>query len=420
MRFILLLVLVCCFAFTSSFSQKNSKEILPAANRTEVYLPLLKGKRVAVFANHTATIGKKHLVDSLQKLGVNIVVAFGPEHGFRGTADAGEKVDNYIDSASGIPVISLYGKKRRPSVEDLKNVDIMLFDIQDVGTRFYTFISSLQEYMESAFENNKPLLILDRPNPNGFYVDGPVLDTAYKSFVGMQPVPIVYGMTLGEYARMIAGEQWLSSKAANEKYQYYLRAENSKDTAFHFLVIKCANYNHKSLYQLPIKPSPNLPDMASVYWYGSNCLFEGTILSEGRGTPHPFCIYGHPSLPKNLYAFTPVSTDGAKDPKLKNQLCYGWNVYGTKEAVLQKINKHVQISQLIKAYTLFPNKDSFFLKPKIDKPTSYAFNRLAGTNELMEQLKAGKPEKEIRASWQPKLEAFKKIRKKYLLYDDFE
>ncbi|MDD2794119.1 MAG: DUF1343 domain-containing protein, partial [Sediminibacterium sp.] len=207
--------------------QAQNQPVLPAAYRTEVYLPLLKGKKVGVFANHTATIGKTHLVDSLQKLGINITVAFGPEHGFRGTADAGEKVDNYTDPATGIPVISLYGKKRKPSAEDLKNVDILLFDIQDVGVRFYTFISSLQEFMEAAFENSKPLMILDRPNPNGFYVDGPVLDTAYRSFVGMQPVPVVYGMTMGEYAMMITGEKWLTPKA-NTQYEYYKRASNSK------------------------------------------------------------------------------------------------------------------------------------------------------------------------------------------------
>lgn len=420
MKSILLFAACYCLAFTSLFSQKVSKEILPAAYRTEVYLPLLQGKRVAIFANHTATIGKTHLVDSLQKLGVKIVIAFGPEHGFRGTADAGEKVDNYTDAATGIPVVSLYGKKRKPSADDLKDVDVMLLDIQDVGTRFYTFISSVQEFMESAFENSKPLIILDRPNPNGFYVDGPVLDTAYKSFIGMQPVPVVYGMTIGEYARMIAGEQWLSSKAANEKYQYYLRAKKTEDTVFHFMVIKCTNYTHKSLYELPVKPSPNLPDMASVYWYASNCFFEGTILSEGRGTAHPFCIFGHPLLPKKLYAFTPVAMDGAKEPKLKDQLCYGWNVYGTNEAVLKKINRQVQVGQLLEAYALYPAKDSFFLKPKTDKPTNYFFNKLAGNSDLMEQIKAGKTEKEIRASWQPKLDAFKKIRKKYLLYEDFE
>ncbi|TAH14014.1 MAG: DUF1343 domain-containing protein, partial [Sphingobacteriia bacterium] len=251
-------ITVCLAFFIVAIAiAQPQKPILPAAYRTEVYLPLLKGKRIGVFANHTATIGKSHLVDSLQKLGVNITIAFGPEHGFRGTADAGEKIDNYTDAATEIPVISLYGKKRRPSKEDLANVDILLFDIQDVGVRYYTFISSLQEFMEAAFENKKPLMILDRPNPNGFYVDGPVLDTAYKSFIGMQPIPVVYGMTIGEYAMMIAGERWLNP-LANLQHDYYKTAANSKDTSFHFLVIKCGNYTHESKYVLPVKPSPNL------------------------------------------------------------------------------------------------------------------------------------------------------------------
>ncbi len=392
---------------------------IPAAYRTQTYLPLLKGKRVGIFANHTATIGNKHLVDTLLSLGINITVAFGPEHGFRGVADAGEKIDNYTDFATGIPIVSLYGKKRRPSSEDLSKVDILLFDIQDLGTRFYTFISSLQEFMEAAFENSKPLMILDRPNPNGFYVDGPVLDTAYKSFVGMQPIPIVYGMTIAEYAFMIAGERWLSKKA-NSKHDYYKRANNSKDTLFHFQVIKCANYNHKSKYILPIKPSPNIPDMSSVYWYGSTCLFEGTILSEGRGTDHPFAIFGHPFLPKTLFSFTPRSRDGAKEPKLKNQECFGWNLFGKTDEVLQKLNGKIQIKYLLEAYHLFPDKEIFFNKSSNEKPLNTTFNWLAGNHELMAQIKAGKTEKEIRESWQPKIDAFKKIRKKYLLYDDFE
>ncbi len=399
-------------------AQTNNMPILPAAYRTEVYLPLLKGKRVGIFANHTATIGKTHLVDSLQKLGVNITIAFGPEHGFRGTADAGEKIDNYIDQATGISVISLYGKKRRPSVEDLANVDMLLFDIQDVGVRYYTFISSLQEYMEAAFENKKPLLILDRPNPNGFYVDGPILDINYKSFIGMQPVPVVYGMTIGEYAMMIAGEKWLTPKA-NIQYDYYKTANNSKDTAFHFQIIKCANYTHKSKYTLPIKPSPNLPDMSAIYLYGSTCYFEGTVFSEGRGTEHPFSIFGHPSLSNQMYAFTPISRDGAKEPKLKNKLCYGWNLYDDGKAVAKKLNNQINIDYLVKAYQLFPQKDSFFLRPKSGNATDYFFNKLAGNNELREQLIAGKTSAEIKASWKPKLKEFKIIRKKYLLYKDF-
>ncbi len=389
-------------------AQINNMPILPAAYRTEAYLPLLKGKRVGIFANHTATIGKTHLVDSLQKLGINITIAFGPEHGFRGTADAGEKIDNYIDQATGIPVISLYGKKRRPSTEDLANVDVLLFDIQDVGVRYYTFISSLQEYMEAAFENKKSLIILDRPNPNGFYVDGPVLAINYKSFVGMQPVPVVYGMTIGEYAMMIAGEKWLTPKA-----------NNSKDKAFDFQIIKCANYTHQSKYILPIKPSPNLPDMSAIYLYGSTCYFEGTVLSEGRGTEHPFSIFGHPSLSNQLYAFTPISRDGAKEPKLKNRLCYGWNLYDEGYTVSKKLKNQININYLVKAYQLFPQKDSFFLQPKSGNAKDYFFNKLAGSNELREQLIAGKTSAEIRASWQPKLNEFKIIRKKYLLYKDF-
>jgi uncharacterized protein YbbC (DUF1343 family) len=424
-----LIVLILCILTIHLVPQRSFGQALepgapksgpvPAAYRTQVYLPLLKGKRVGIFANHTATVGNKHLVDTLLSLGIKITKAFGPEHGFRGTADAGEKIENYNDPATGIPVISLYGKKRKPTAEDLADIDILLFDIQDVGTRFYTFISSLQEFMEAAFENSKPLMILDRPNPNGFYVDGPVLDTAYKSFVGMQPIPTVYGMTIAEYAFMIAGERWLTEKA-NEKHDYYKRAQNSADTLFHFQVIKCANYTHKSKYILPVKPSPNIPDMASVYWYGSTCLFEGTVLSEGRGTDHPFVIFGHPSLPKNLYAFTPASRDGAKEPKLKNQLCYGWNLYGTNEEVLNKVDNKVQIKYLLDAYKAFPDKANFFIIPKTGNPNASFFNKLAGNNELMEQVKAGKTEQEIRASWQPKLDAFKTIRKKYLLYADFE
>lgn len=418
MKKICLLLLV---AYSPIFllSQHTDASVLPAAYRTAVYVPLLKGKRVAIFANHTATVGNQHLVDTLTKLGVKITKAFGPEHGFRGTADAGEKIDNYNDPATGIPVISLYGKKRRPSAEDLADVDIMLFDIQDVGVRYYTFISSLQEYIEAAFENKKPLIILDRPNPNGFYVDGPILDTAYKSFIGMQPIPVVYGMTIGEYALMIAGEYWLS-KEANKQYEYYQRANNSVDTPFHFQIIKCANYTHKSLYSLPVKPSPNLPDMAAVYWYGSTCYFEGTVLSEGRGTEHPFSIFGHPNLPKHLFAFTPISRDGAKEPKLKNQLSYGWNIWDSPAKVLASLKEGIRIDYLVEAYHLYPQKDSFFLRPKSGKPTDYFFNKLAGSNQLMEQLKAGKTAADIKASWQPGIAAFKKIRKKYLLYPDFE
>ena len=425
MKYILALLIIC-LSFPAIAQKKeaviavkNTGRILAGAERLNVYLPLLKGKRVGIFANQTSMVGPSHLVDTLKKSGINIKVIFGPEHGFRGTADAGEKIGNYTDEKTGIPVVSLYGAKRRPSEDDLRDVDILVFDIQDVGVRFYTFISSLEEFMNAAFEYGKPLMILDRPNPNGFYVDGPVLDPKYKSFVGMQPVPVVYGMTIGEYAMMLAGEKWLSQKA-NIRHEYYQRAENSPpDTLFHFLVIKCGNYNHKSKYVLPVKPSPNLPEIQSVYWYPSTCYFEGTVISEGRGTEKPFQIFGHPALPKNLYHFTPVSRDGAKDPKLQNKVCYGWNLSGTPESVLKKTDNRIQLGYLLKAYQLFPDKANFFIPPKSGNMDEAFFNKLAGNGELMQQIKSGLSEKAIRASWQPGLTEFKKIRKKYLLYEDF-
>ncbi len=420
-RLVLFLLLLSASAMPQSkpAAKKTAEQlkITPGAERINVYVPLLKGKRVAVFANQTSMVGNTHLVDTLKKLGVDIKVIFGPEHGFRGTADAGEKVGNTIDEKTGIPVISLYGSKRRPSAEDLKDIDIMIFDIQDVGARFYTYISSLEDYMEASLENHKPLLILDRPNPNGFYIDGPVLDKKFKSYVGMEPIPVVYGMTIGEYAFMVAGEKWLSEKA-NIVYSYYLNAHNSPDTPFHFLVIRCTNYSHKSLYQLPVRPSPNLPDMASVYLYPSTCFFEGTVLSEGRGTDKPFQVFGHPSLPKNLYAFTPNPNEGAKSSKNYGKVCYGWDLSGTNEAILKKVNGKLQLKWLMEAYKIFPAKDSFFITPKSGKTTEYHFNRLAGNDILMQQVKSGQSEAAIRKSWEPALNDFKKIRKKYLLYED--
>jgi uncharacterized protein YbbC (DUF1343 family) len=416
-------VILCLFVFLQGcFAQKNSQpatnnqqpetHIIPGAERINVYLPLIKGKRIGIFANQTSMVGNTHLVDTLQKLGIDIKVIFGPEHGFRGTASAGEEIGNYIDKKTGIPVVSLYGNKRKPSDDDLKNIDILIFDIQDVGVRFYTYISSLQDYMEAAFENSKPLLLLDRPNPNGFYVDGPVLDMKFKSFVGMQPVPVVYGLTIGEYAMLIAGERWLVSEKANQKYDYYKTAENSKDTAFHFLVIKNKNYDHKSKYVLPVKPSPNIPDIQSIYLYPSTCFFEGTVLSEGRGTDKAFQQFGHPLYPHNLYSFTPKPNEGAKSSKHYFEKCYGWNLSGTPEEVLKKVNNRIQLKWLIDAYKLFPGKDTFFLASH--------FNRLAGNDILMQQIKDGKSEEEIQQSWERDLKKFKAIRKKYLLYDDFE
>ena len=423
--------ILICFVFSvltlfgqveKGIKQFNRKPILPGAYQTKEYIPELLGKRVAIFANNTSTIGKTHLVDTLRKMGVNIVKIFGPEHGFRGTAGAGDKVDSYKDKATGISVVSLYGKKIKPSQEDLSDVDMLLFDIQDVGVRFYTYISSLQLLIESAIENNKPLIILDRPNPNGFYIDGPVLDTAFSSFVGMQPVPVVYGMTIGEYARYIIGEGLLNKeimvlmmlRMTEEK----LNDKNISYGGLNVKVIKCRNYKHSYHYVLPERPSPNLSDESAVLWYPSICFFEGTVISEGRGTSKPFRIFGHPSLPKKMFPFTPSPNAGAATPKLMNQTCYGWDVSALPGVEME--NPKLQLRYLLKAYQLFPEKEKFFLFPKKNSPLANEifFNKLAGNAILMQQIKDGKSENEIRASWQPKLEAFKKIRKKYLLYEE--
>jgi uncharacterized protein YbbC (DUF1343 family) len=390
----------------------NSKNVITGAERMSVYLPMLKGKRVALFANQTSIIGNTHLVDTLLKSGIKVVKIFGPEHGFRGDADAGEQVGDMTDKKTGIPVISLYGNHKKPTAEDFEGVDLLIFDIQDVGVRFYTFISSLEYFLEAALENHKPLLILDRPNPNGFYVDGPILDKKFKSFIGMQPIPIVYGMTIGEYALMLAGEKWLSEKA-NAINTYNVSTQPTADTAFHVQVIKCTNYDHTTKYKLPVNPSPNLKEMQSIYWYPSTCFFEGTVFSEGRGTDQPFQIFGHPAMPKNLYSFTPQPNAGAKSSKCFYQLCYGWNLAGTNEEVLKKINGRIQLKYLLQAYQLFSGKDSFFLKNNF-------IDKLAGNNILQQQVKQGLSEEAIRKSWEPGLTAFKAIRKKYLLYTDFE
>lgn len=410
-------LLVCLLSVLSVvFAQKR---IIPGAERMDQYLPLLKGKSVAIFANPSSIVGSVSLVDTLVKRGVKVVRIFGPEHGYSGQADAGQKVGNSVDKKTGIEVVSLYGKHEKATSEDLKGVDIMIFDIQDVGVRFYTYINSMQYFLEAALENSIPLIILDRPNPNGFYVDGPVLNLKYKSGIGQQPVPIVYGLTLGEYALMMAGEHWLS-EAANEKYAHYQQAKKTVDSPFHLLVIKNLNYDHNSKYVLPIKPSPNLPNIQSIYLYPSTCFFEGTTLSEGRGTDKPFQVFGAPSLPKTLYSFTPHPTEGAMHSKHYGQVCYGWDLSGTPQQVLKKINNHVQLKWLMEAYRLFPDKDSFFIVPKSGNMENSFFDKLAGNNELWQQIKEGLSEKEIRASWEPDLSNYKKIRKKYLLYKDFE
>jgi uncharacterized protein YbbC (DUF1343 family) len=405
------LILICLqvMALSALIAQSTPK---PGAENLSAYLPLLKGKTVAVFANHTAVVGQENVVDVLAKKGVKIKVIFGPEHGFRGDADAGQKIDNYVDRATGIPVVSLYGKKRKPSSDDLEGVDVMIFDIQDVGVRFYTYISSLEEYMQSALDADIPLIILDRPNPNGHYVDGPVLDKKYKSFVGMQSVPVVYGMTIGEYGKMLYGEHWVERvMLPNAKYA---------PAKFTLTVIPCSQYTHRDAYTLPVKPSPNLPNLSAIYWYPSTCYFEGTVLSEGRGTDKPFMLFGHPDLPKSLHAFTPKGIPGAMNPKLKDRLCYGWDVSNTPEAIRKQLGNQINLHYLLQAYQLYPQKDSFFLRPKSGKMEDYFFNKLVGNSDLMMQIQRGESEADIRRSWQPGIQAFKQIRKKYLIYPDFE
>jgi len=405
----------------------QEQRIIPAAERMDIYLPLLKNKSVAVFANASSVIGKSHLVDTLLKKGIRITKIFAPEHGFRGNADAGENISNMSDPVTGVPIVSLYGSKLKPSASDLEDVDVMIFDIQDVGVRFYTYISSLQKYIESAIENNRPLIILDRPNPNGYYIDGPVLDPKFRSFVGMQPIPVVYGMTIGEYAKMLIGEKWLDSLLINDlnAARAINEAEKKIDSlinttikqnidfnihGFQLFVIPCNHYTHKSKYVLPVKPSPNLPNMQSVYLYPSLCFFEGTVISLGRGTDKPFQQFGHPSFASNLYHFMPVSMPGAKNPPLLNQTCYGYDL--SKLNITKEKKNQLQLKWLIKAFILYSDTVNFFLPSRF-------FNKLAGNDVLMKQVKDKKTEKEIRKSWEPGLDNFKRTRKKYLMYRDF-
>jgi uncharacterized protein YbbC (DUF1343 family) len=431
---LLFLTLFVCSFCEAKAQPKNSKlqseiihqksKILPGAHQIAEYLPMLKGKRVAIFANQTTAIGQVHLVDTLLKLGVNIATIFSPEHGFRGDADAGEHVSSSVDKATGIPIISLYGDHKKATIEDLTNIDILLFDLQDVGLRYYTYINNVQECMESAIAADKPLIILDRPNPNGFFVDGPVMEDGFQSGVGKQSVPIVYGMTMAEYASFLYGEKLLDKKM----YQYTDGAAPLKIMLgiykpLQLTIIKCKNYDHNSYYELPIKPSPNLPNMQSVLLYTSFCFFEGTEVSLGRGTDKPFQIYGAPSFPNTLpYSFTPVSTPGAKNPPLKDRLCYGYDLSNIAIDITKKENRQINLSYILNAYKMYPNKDSFFLRPKKGNPatTDYFFNKLAGNDKLMWQIMNNKTEAEIRKSWEPGITAFKKVRKKYLLYKDFE
>jgi uncharacterized protein YbbC (DUF1343 family) len=350
---------------------------------------MIEGKSVAIVANQTSMIGKRHLVDTLLSIGTQIKVIFSPEHGFRSFADAGEKIDNSKDPETGIPLISLYGSHLKPTKEDLTAVDVVIFDVQDVGARFYTYISTLHYVLEACAENHVKCIVLDRPDPNGFYFDGNILDTAYRSFVGMDPLPIVHGMTVGEYAQMSNGEGWLKGSVKCD-----------------LTVIKCKDYTHKTLYELPVKPSPNLPNQNSVYLYPSICFFEGTNISLGRGTQYPFQVFGSPELPDKGFSFTPESVPGAKTPPLLGIKCFGTDL---RDAIQKDMvpKPQINLEWVISAYKDFPQKDKFF--------RSY-FDVLAGGPVLREQIQEGMSAEQIRATWKEGLEKFGKIRAKYLLY----
>ena len=364
-------------------------EPVPGASQIELYRAMIEGKAVAVVANQTSMVGQTHLVDNLLSIGINVSKIFAPEHGFRNLADAGDPISDGKDDITGIPLISLYGNNFKPSASDLSGIDIVIFDIQDVGARFYTYISTLHYVMEACAENHVKCLVLDRPNPNGFYVDGNIPDSAHKSFVGLHPVPVVHGMTVGEYAQMINGEGWLKGGISCD-----------------LTVIKCKNYNHKTHYTLPVKPSPNLPDQNSVYLYPSLCFFEGTNISVGRGTSFPFQVFGSPKLPDKGFSFIPESVAGAKNPRFLGIKCYGTDL---REALANNTvpDNKINLGWLIEAYIDYPEKDKFF--------NSY-FDTLAGGPILREQICNGLTERQIRASWKEGLDNFLKIRKKYLLY----
>ena len=370
-----------------SFAQ--TERILVGAEQTELYFKDIKNKRIAVVANQTSRIRSRkkyvHLIDTLISMNINVKKVFAPEHGFRGIADAGEKVSDGFDIKTGLPIVTLYGENRKPSSKHLENIDVVIFDIQDVGARFYTYISTMHMVMESVAENNKKIYILDRPNPNGHYVDGPILDMKFKSFVGMHPVPIVHGMTVGEFAMMINEEGWLKKGIKSD-----------------LKVIPLKNYDRKIIYDLPIKPSPNLPNKQSINLYPSLCFFEQTDISIGRGTNMQFQIFGNPNWDNKLFSFTPKSMSGAKFPKHQNTKCYGFDL--SNQSILSRIN----LEWLIFAYNNSKDKLSFFKK---------GFVRLAGNNILQKQIENGKTAKQIRAGWKKGIKKFKNLRKNYLLYD---
>jgi len=373
--------IICISLVLFTFSAQ-AQELVLASERTDVYLRHLQNKKVGVVGNQTSMIANTHLVDSLLSLGIDIVKVFSPEHGFRGKADAGAIIEDGIDSKTGISIISLYGKNKKPKAEQLQEIDILVFDIQDVGVRFYTYISTLHYVMEAAAESNIKVIVLDRPNPNGHYVDGPILDTSFRSFVGMHPIPIAHGMTIGEYAKMINRENWITTRCE-------------------LIVIEMENYTHNINYDLPIKPSPNLPNSRAVNLYPSLCLFEGTNISVGRGTDYPFQHFGAPYLKSN-YSFMPKSGEGSKYPKHENIVCFGTDLR-FQDNYLTAIN----LNWLIETYKQCSEKEEFF---------NTFFDTLAGTDKLKKQIIAAKTAKEIKASWQEGLEVFKEVRRKYLIY----
>ncbi|MCB0699246.1 MAG: DUF1343 domain-containing protein [Chitinophagales bacterium] len=395
-------LMVCAVVAEAQLLPKSEQttEVLPVvtgAEQTELYLPMLEGKRVGLLINQTSVVGDKLtlLPDTLLSLGVNVVKILAPEHGFRGKAEAGEKVDDEKDAKTGLAIVSLYGKTKKPTEAHLKDIDILIYDIQDVGARFYTYISTMQYAMEACAEFGVPFMILDRPNPNGFYVDGPVLDKSQKSFVGMQPIPVVYGMTPGEYAKMLVGQNWFQGAS---KLQ--------------LTVIPCKNYDHTTRYTLPVNPSPNLRNMAAIYCYPSLCFFEGTDISVGRGTDKPFQQFGHPSFKdRSVYGFMPNIADKGPDPKHAAKPCYGIAIATTAEEADITIGGKLRMVYLLKAYNWFEDKDKFF---------NSFFEKLAGTTELRKQVQQGWNEEQIRDSWKKDIDTFKQIRKKYLLYKDFE
>ena len=381
--------LLFCITLCTNAQKTNNSRIAVGAEQTSEYFPILKNKKIAVFSNHTGMIGNKHTVDVLLENKLNVVAIFSPEHGFRGDADAGEHVSSSVDSKTGVPILSLYdGKAGRPSEESMRKFDVLLVDIQDVGLRFYTYYISMVKLMDACAEYNRKMIILDRPNPNGHYVDGPILDMKYKSGVGWLPIPVVHGMTLGELALMVNGEKWLP-------------ASKECDVT----VIKCKNYTHHSLYQLPVAPSPNLPNMKAIYLYPSTCYFEATPVSLGRGTSLPFQIYGHPNMRGYDYAFTPKSIPGAKNPPQLDKLCYGKDLSGLSDKEIWE--KGVDLSYVIDAYTNL-NMGEHFFRP--------FFELLIGTDYVRKMIIQGKSADEIKAMWKDDVEKFKVQRKPYLLY----